>query len=201
MRITRRSAARAVAILALGVAGFALAGLGAGIGLAGGTTDTGTTGTTTTPPPTTNPPPTTAPPPPPPEEGCTLTPGYWKTHAEVGSKKFDDTWLAVGGPDAAFFSSGQSYIEVLNADKSTGNAYYILAFQWIAAQLNQEAGASITGAAAAAFADGEALLSSYTPADIGALSGDDPLRQQFLAAAATLDDYNNGVIGPGHCGD
>ncbi len=90
----------------------------------------------------------------------------------------------------------------MNEDKSGGNAYYILAFQWIAAELNQEAGASISGAAAAAFADGEALLSTRTtPDEIGALQGDDPLRQQFISAAATLDDYNNGVIGPGHCND
>jgi hypothetical protein len=192
MRKPRRSAAKVVTILALGLAGFALAGIGAGVGLATGTTgtttDTTTTGTTTTPPP-------------PPEEGCTLTPGYWKTHADPTSKKFDDTWLAVGGPDADFFASGQSYIEVMNEDKSGGNAYYILAFQWIAAELNQAAGASITGAAAAAFADGEALLSTADPDVIGALQGDDPLRQQFISAAATLDAYNNGVIGPGHCDD
>lgn len=193
MRRPQRRAAKAVAILVLGLAGFALAGIGAGVGLATGTTttdttttDTTTTGTTTTPPP---------------EEGCTLTPGYWKTHADPASKKFDDTWLAVGGRNAPFFTSGQTYIQVLNEDKSGGNAYYILAFQWIAAELNQEAGASISGAAATAFADGEALLSSHTPSEIGALSGDDPLRQQFISAGATLDDYNNGVIGPGHCDD
>jgi hypothetical protein len=87
----------------------------------------------------------------------------------------------------------------MNEDKSGGNAYYILAFQWIAAELNQDAGASISGAAAAAFAAGQTLLSSHTPSEIGALSGDDPLRQQFISAAATLDDYNYGVIGPGHC--
>jgi hypothetical protein len=191
MRRPKRAAAKVVATLVLGLAGFALAGIAAGVGLATdttGTTTTGTTGTTTTPPP-----------PPPPEEGCTLTPGYWKTHADPSRKQFDDTWLAVGGPDAPFFGSGQTYIEVLNADKSTGNAYYILAFQWIAAQLNQLAGASITGAAAAAFADGQTLLSSHTPSEIGALSGDDPLRQQFISLAGILDDYNNGVIGPGHC--
>jgi hypothetical protein len=191
MRRPKRAAAKVVATLVLGLAGFALAGIAAGVGLATdttGTTTTGTTGTTTTPPP-----------PPPPEEGCTLTPGYWKTHADPSRKQFDDTWLAVGGPDAPFFGSGQTYIEVLNADKSTGNAYYILAFQWIAAQLNQLAGASITGAAAAAFADGLTLLSSHTPSEIGALSGDDPLRQQFISLAGILDDYNNGVIGPGHC--
>ena len=191
MRRPQRSAAKVVAILVLGLAGFALAGIGAGVGLATDTTGTTTTDTTTTGTTTT----------PPPEEGCTLTPGYWKTHADPSKKQFDDTWLAVGGPDAPFFTSGQTYIQVLNQDKSDGNAYYILAFQWIAAELNQEAGASISGAAAAAFADGEALLSSHTPSEIGALSGDDPLRQQFISAAATLDDYNNGVIGPGHCGD
>lgn len=199
MRKPRRSAAKVVTILALGLAGFALAGIGAGVGLATdsttGTTDT--TGTTTAPPP----PPTTTQPPPPPEKGCTLTPGYWKTHADPTKKQFDTTWNAVGGPNAPFFGTGQTYIEVLNEDKSGGNAYYILAFQWIAAELNQAAGASITGAAAAAFADGQTLLSSHTPSEIGALSGDDPLRQQFISAAATLDDYNNGVIGPGHCED
>jgi hypothetical protein len=89
----------------------------------------------------------------------------------------------------------------MNDDKSGGNAYYILAFQWIAAELNQAVGASISGAAAAAFASGQTLLSSRTPAEIGALQGDDPLRQQFISAGAILDDYNNGVIGPGHCKD
>ena len=187
----RKVTAKVLATLALGLAGFALAGIGAGVGLATDstgttTTDTTTTGTTTTPPP---------------EEGCTLTPGYWKTHADPTKKKFDSTWNAVGGPDADFFVSGQSYIEVMNEDKSGGNAYYILAFQWIAAELNQAAGASISGAAAAAFADGEALLSTADPDVIGALQGDDPLRQQFISAGATLDDYNNGVIGPGHCDD
>jgi hypothetical protein len=184
MRRLRRSAAKVMTFLALGLAGFALAGLGAGVGLA--TDSTGTTGTTTT---------TT------PEEGCTLTPGYWKTHADPTSKKFDSTWNAVGGPNAPFFGTGQTYIQVMNDDKSGGNAYYILAFQWIAAELNQAVGASISGAAAAAFASGQTLLSSRTPAEIGALQGDDPLRQQFISAGAILDDYNNGVIGPGHCKD
>jgi hypothetical protein len=190
----RKVTGKILATLALGLAGFALAGIGAGVGLATDSTGTTTTDTTTTTTGT-----TTNPPPPPPQEGCTLTPGYWKTHADPTSKKFDSTWNAVGGPNAPFFGTGQTYIQVMNEDKSGGNAYYILAFQWIAAELNQDAGASISGAAAAAFAAGQTLLSSHTPSEIGALSGDDPLRQQFISAAATLDDYNNGVIGPGHC--
>jgi hypothetical protein len=192
MRKRKRLATKTVATLVLALAGFGVAGLMSGVGLADltsstgtTTTDTTTTGTTTTPP----------------DEGCTLTPGYWKTHADPSRKQFDETWLEVGGPDAPFFSSGQSYLEVLNEDHSGGNAYYILAFQWIAAELNQLAGASISGEAATAFAAAETLLASSTPAQIGALSGDDPVRQQFISLAATLDDYNNGVIGPGHCDD
>ena len=45
------------------------------------------------------------------------------------------------------------------------------------------------------------LFNMYTPAQIGALQGDDSLRQMFIDASETLDDYNNGRIGPGHCDD
>jgi len=195
MRRRKRAAGKTVAMLVLALAGFGVAGVMSGVGLADMTstsTDSTSTGTTTEPPPTT----TTTP-----DEGCTRTPGYWKTHADPTRKKFDETWLEVGGPGAPFFMSGQTWLQVLNEDHSGGNAYYILAFQWIAAQLNQLAGASISGDAAAAFADAEDLLAANTPTGIGALSGDDPLRQEFISLAATLDDYNNGVIGPGHCDD
>lgn len=178
----KRRILQILAITALAVSGFIAAGALAVTGYAEDSTITTTTTTT-------------------PDEGCTLTPGYWKTHADPTEKKFDETWLLVGGPDAPFFISGQTWIQVLNEDHSGGNAYYILAFQWIAAQLNQLAGATISGAAAAAFADAEDLLAVNTPSGIGALSGDDPLRQEFISLAGTLDDYNNGVIGPGHCDD
>jgi hypothetical protein len=161
-------------------------------------TTTSESTTTSEQPPTTEPP-TTSTSTTVPDEGCTRTPGYWKTHADPSSKQFDETWLLVGGPDATFFLSGQSYLEVLEEDKSSGHAYYILAFQWIAAELNQLAGASISGDAAAAFTDAEALFAVHTPTEIGALNGDDPLRQEFISLAATLDAYNNGVTGPGHC--
>lgn len=58
--------------------------------------------------------------------GCTLTPGYWKTHSEHGPAPYDDTWAELpAGADTAFFLSGQSWDEVLwTAPK--GNAYHIL---------------------------------------------------------------------------
>jgi hypothetical protein len=81
-----------------------------------------------------------------------------------------------------------------------GNAYWILAHAYIAAKLNQLNGADFT-AAQAAFNSATLLFSNptYTPAFIGDLRGNNPIRQSFLAYATILDNYNNGLIGPGHC--
>jgi hypothetical protein len=132
------------------------------------------------------------------EEGCTLTPGYWKTHSIYGPAPYDDTWAMIG-EDTIFFLSGQSYYYVLWTEPN-GNAYYILAHAYIAAELNQLNGADFTDAQDA-FDDATALFETYTPEEIGALKGNNALRQQFLALATILDDYNNGLIGPGHCSE
>ncbi len=97
----------------------------------------------------------------------------------------------------AFYSSGKNYIEVMWTDPR-GNAYYTLAHQFIAAQLNLLAGSDPTPISA----DMERaiqIFSTYTPAQIGALRGNNPLRQEILAIAARLDQYNNGGLGPEHC--
>ena len=61
-------------------------------------------------------------------DGCTLTPGYWKTHSAEGPAPFDDTWDLLGpaAEDTTFFLSGQSYYQALWTAPN-GNAYYILA--------------------------------------------------------------------------
>jgi hypothetical protein len=131
--------------------------------------------------------------------GCSLTPGYWKTHSEHGPAPYDDTWAQLAkGADTAFFLSGLSYLDALLASSADGNAYFILAHAYIAAELNQLSGADFA-AAADAFAAATALFEVHGPAEIAALSGSSALRAQFIALAATLDDYNNGVTGPGHC--
>jgi len=131
--------------------------------------------------------------------GCTLTPGYWKTHSEYGPAPYDATWaLLPDGADTAFYLSGQSYYDVLwTAPK--GNVYYILAHQFIAAGLNQLNEASIPTAALAAYQDATVLFGAYTPAQVKKLRGD--ARDQFVELSGVLDDYNNGLIGPGHCDD
>ena len=43
----------------------------------------------------------------------------------------------------------------------------------------------------------------YTPDDVGSAKGKNgkDLRDQFISLAETLDAYNNGLIGPGHCSE
>jgi hypothetical protein len=130
-------------------------------------------------------------------EGCTLTQGYWKTHSEYGPAPFDDTWdlLLPSGADTTFFLSGKTYIQALWTPPRGGNAYWILAHQYIAAQLNFLNGASSTPAVDSAFNSATAFFNSATPST----SLSKPMRQTVLGWATTLDNYNNGLIGPGHC--
>lgn len=130
--------------------------------------------------------------------GCTLTPGYWKTHSSYGPAPYDDTWVQIG-EDTPFFLSGKSYFEVINTVPA-GNAYYNLSFHYIAAKLNQLNGADFS-AAQSAFDQATTLFQTYTPADIALLKGSHPVRTQFINLASILGQYNEGYIGPGHCDD
>lgn len=136
----------------------------------------------------------------PPSGGCTLTPGYWKTHSQYGPAPYDPTWALLPNQEATpFFSSGKNYLEVLKTSPK-GNAYYILSFQYIAAKLNFLNGADPSDAQAAFdLATGLFEDPANTPANIAKLKGSSLLRQQFVNLGAILDNYNNGLIGPGHC--
>jgi hypothetical protein len=127
--------------------------------------------------------------------GCTLTQGYWKTHSSYGPAPYDDAWALIG-EDTTFFLSGKSYYQVLWTPPA-GKAYYVLAHQYIAAKLNILNGASSTPSVDAAIAWAESFFNTYTPSS--ALSRS--MRNQVLSYATTLDQYNNGYLGPGHCSE
>jgi len=131
--------------------------------------------------------------------GCTLTPGYWKTHSSYGPAPYDDTWALIG-EDTPFFYSGQSYYAVLWTNPAGGNAYYILAHAYIAAELNKLNGANFS-AAKEAFDAATALFNDpgNTPDYVAGLKG--KKRAEWINLAVTLDEYNNGLIGPGHCSE
>jgi hypothetical protein len=132
-------------------------------------------------------------------QGCTLTQGYWKTHSDRGPAPYDDAWKNLGGleEDTPFFSSGKTWYQVFWTAPA-GNAYYILAHQYMAATLNILNGASSTTAVDQALIDAAALFNAQGPNDT-TLSRSE--RTQAIALAATLDQYNNGLIGPGHCSE
>ncbi|BBL81299.1 hypothetical protein [Thermus thermophilus] len=129
------------------------------------------------------------------EGACTLTQGYWKTHSRYGPAPYDATWAGIG-EDTPFYLSGQSHHEVLWTPPAGGNAYYILAHQFIAAQLNVLNGASTTPAVDAALAWAEGFFQTHTPTSFGKT-----LARQAKDHAATLDAYNNGLAGPVHCSE
>jgi hypothetical protein len=143
-------------------------------------------------------------------QGCTLTWGYWKTHnvSFWGGAPPDPTWELLGDVDGDgteefegenFFLSDLTYFEVLTTPVA-GNAYFNLAHQYIATQLNFLDGADPT-AAQDAFDDATALFETYTDEEIAALKGKigKELRAQFITLAGILGSYNEGDIGPGHC--
>jgi hypothetical protein len=130
-------------------------------------------------------------------DGCTLTQGYWKTHSDRGPAPYDDGWMAVGPlqEDTPFFNSNRTWYTVFWTPPA-GNAYFNLAHQYMAAKLNLLNGAASTSAVDAAITGAEALFNAQGPGDV-MLSATE--RRAALGFASTLDQYNNGLIGPGHC--
>jgi len=131
--------------------------------------------------------------------GCTLTQGYWKTHSKYGPASYDATWDAKDGGDAGFLGTGLSYYEMLWTVPKGGNAYVILAHQYIAAELNVLNGASIPDEVLAAWNQAGGLLVKYQDDMSIPKKGKD--RELAIQLYELLDDYNNGYIGPGHCSE
>lgn len=135
-------------------------------------------------------------------EGCTLTQGYWKTHSNCKAKgpKRDDTWdlILPSAESSEFFNSRQDYCDVFDTNPNKKNGkYYILAHQYIAAELNLLAGAN-PSAIQTAFDEATAFLNMYTPEQV---KGNSSLEAECVRLGGILDDFNNGRIGPGHCDD
>ena len=128
---------------------------------------------------------------PPDEAGCTRTQGYWKRHNEYATPPgLQLDWPAPHDEDDLL--CGQTLLDILNTPPQ-GDAWYIVAHQTIAAWLNIASGASTTDEVDTALASAEAWLLDNcggAPASESA---------EALEWAATLERYNRGAIGPGHC--
>ena len=118
---------------------------------------------------------------------CTYTQGYWKNHPEA----WPVTSLTLGTVNYTM-----AQLMMIFGQPAQGNKLTILAHQLIAAKLNLANGASPSGIATT-IADADALIGALVVKPIG--SGNLPT-SPATAYANTLDDWNNGLLGPGHCG-
>ncbi len=122
--------------------------------------------------------------------GCTRTQGYWKSKPGV-------VWPSPYSRTAMFFSSGLTWQQILDTPPSGGNAYLILAHQYIAAVLNRAAGASAPTSLQTIISNATTWFSSGTNLDSCRASDCDTQKNW----AGLLDTYNNGQYpgGPPHC--
>jgi hypothetical protein len=135
------------------------------------------------------------------ETGCTLTQGYWKTHSALGPAPSDPAWLNIGaaGQNTLFFNTGLSWYTIFNMPPSGGNGFLILAHQYMAAKLNILNGATPTADVSAAITFAEAYFNGK---GAGVTSESNAtLNNTLKTYAATLESFNSGATGPGHCDD
>jgi hypothetical protein len=132
--------------------------------------------------------------------GCTLTQGYWKTHNDTVCAVDPTSPLCVAWPVTSLTLGTVTYsqadlLAIFNTTPAGGNGLVALAHQLIAAKLNIAAGAD-GSAVAIAIISADALIGGLVVPPVG--SG-------FLSAGSTstltstLDSFNQGGIGPGHC--
>ncbi len=123
---------------------------------------------------------------PPDGDGCTYTIGYWKNHP--------DAWPldAITLGDIEYTQA--EAIALLKTPSKKGDATIILARQLIAAKLNVASGADATDIADTIAAADDWLIAHPVGTEV-----EGPSREVGILLAQTLDAYNNGDLGPGHC--
>lgn len=121
-------------------------------------------------------------------QNCTFTQGYWKNHPSA----WPVLSLTLGT-----VTYTQAQLLLILGQPAGGNGLIALAHQLIAAKLNIANGADPT-AASAAISSADALIGGLVVPPIG---GGSLPPSATSGLTQTLDDYNNGITGPGHCAD
>ena len=139
-----------------------------------------------------------------PQDGCTLTIGYWKTHAGFGPQADMVTvhlpiWLGTdGGAQSMHVTDAQMAVDILSMFTYgvPSNGITKLYAQLLGAKLNIDNGADYS-AVSATIASADAYLAAHSWTEWDSLSKN--TKKMIIGWMSNLDDYNNGDIGPGHC--
>jgi len=126
-------------------------------------------------------------------DGCTFTQGYYKNHYDGNIRKSQNIPWPISENTIL---CGLTWFNILHTVPA-GNVWFILAHQYVAARLNQANGACV-----AALGNGDNLTEAGTL--LSSNCGSNPKgnnKNPYTILSTLLDDFNNGVIGPGHCGD
>jgi hypothetical protein len=140
--------------------------------------------------------------------GCTLTIGYWKNHDGSGPQSDEITpliqlaggtiWLGdEGGAESIAVTTAAQASAILAQDEADNGINKLYA-QMLAAKLNILNGAC-DDAVDETIAEADAFLATHGSDDWEGLTAEE--QQQVLDWKDVFDDYNNGIIGPGHCSD
>lgn len=143
--------------------------------------------------------------------GCTLTIGYWKNHAGLGNGRQSDMVTAKlpillgssGGAKTQTVSTAALAVQFLGFKGSNNvfdasNGINKLYAQLLGAKLNIASGAS-NSAVLSTINAADAFLATKNSLDWSGLSKTQ--KNQVLGWMGALDNYNNGLIGPGHCSE
>jgi hypothetical protein len=122
-------------------------------------------------------------------EGCTRTQGYWKNHPNA--------WPVSSLTLAGLTYTKAQLLALLNTP-TQGNGAVSLMRQLIAAKLNVIATGISDSGMLGAITAANALLSSCGGVKVPGCVLDPSLTSELVG---TLDDYNNGILGPGHCAE
>ena len=125
---------------------------------------------------------------------CTYTQGYWKTHGPIPTGNNTNMW-PVTSLTLGTVNYTDLQLQAIFNTPAQGNGLITLAHQLIAAKLNIANGADGTSVAAT-IAAADALMGGLGVPPVGA--GSLP-PSATSSLTNTLDSYNNGLIGPGHC--
>ena len=145
----------------------------------------------------------------PPANGCTRTIGYWKTHAGFGPQADVVTPLlpillgSAGGAKTLNVTTAAFAVQLLemkgsNNVKASSNGINKLYAQLLGTKLNGASSADISSVSAT-IAAADAFLASHNSLSWSGLSS--AQQQTVLGWMTTLDNYNNGLVGPAHCGE